>query len=486
MRLPPSVAATVRAAPTVWLHPHCSVVSLNSFVSRYLVCPIHERLLGRDTFRCARILDSSQWLAPTDLAELQRTKLSALFHHATMNTSFYRDRLRRAGVDPAMDDPGAALSSIPPLTKQDIRESAEEMIWRNAPHGVFSSHTGGSTGEPLAFFFDRRRQAYDQAARIRTHRWFGVEMGDRELYLWGSPTENLRTDRLKRWRDSCFNQRLVNAFDMSAATMDRYLDEWDRFRPACLFGYPSSIALLADHARGRAIDLTALRAVFVTGEVCHPHQRETIAAYFGAPVANGYGSREAGFIAHECPEGSMHITSENVIVEVLDEQGGVLPVGETGEIVVTHLDAYAMPMIRYRTGDVGRLKHGRCACGRGLGLMDIVLGRTTDFLYLPDGTVKHALSIIYPLREMPGVRQFHVVQDERYAVTVEIVADDDCGSLSEENVTEHVRRAIGNEVDLRVRFVDFIASTASGKYRYVESRVKRPCVTSCVETLSHV
>ena len=455
-------------------------------ISRYLICPLHERLLGRDTFRFARILEASQWLAPTDLKQLQQTKLSALFRHAVSNTSFYRERLRRAGVEPTTDEPGAVLSSIPPLTKQDIRESAAEMVWRDAPHGVFRSHTGGSTGEPLEFFFDRRRQAYDQAARIRTHRWFGVELGDRELYLWGSPIESSRTDRLKRWRDACFNQRLLNAFDMSTGTMDRYLDEWDRFRPACLFGYPSSIALLADHARGRTVNLEALRAVFVTGEVCHPHQRETIADYFGVPVANGYGSREAGFIAHECPKGSMHITSENVIVEILDEEGRLVPVGESGEIVVTHLDAYAMPMIRYRTGDVGRLKSGRCACGRGLEMLDVVLGRTTDFLYLPDGTVMHALSIIYPLREMAGVRQFRVVQDERYGVTVEIVTDDRGGRLSEETVKEQVRRVIGSDVDLSVRFVDRIESTASGKHRYVESRVKREVVDTDVEVSARV
>ena len=161
--------------------------------------------------------------------------------------------------------------------------------------------------------------------------------------------------------------------------------------------------------------------MFVTGEVCHTHDRETIFDYFKVPVANGYGSREAGFIAHECPEGGMHITAENVIVEIVDARSQPVSTGESGEIVVTHLDAYAMPFIRYRTGDIGRLKPGRCACGRGLPLIDVVEGRTTDFLYLPDGTVKHALSIIYPLREMDGVRQFGVTQGEDYGVPVEVI-----------------------------------------------------------------
>jgi phenylacetate-CoA ligase len=363
---------------------------------------------------------------------------------------------------------------LPLLSKEEIRSSTDDMLWHAAPGGLFRSNTGGSAGDPLIFYFDRRRQGYDQAARIRSRRWFDVDIGDREMYLWGSPIELARTDSVKRMRDALFNHRLLNAFNMSPRRMDEYLEEWDRFRPACLFGYPSSINLLVDHAtsRGRKLALGKLKAVFVTGEVCYPHQRETIGSYFGVPVANGYGSREGGFIAHECPEGGMHITAESVIVEIVDTGGTPLPVGETGEIVVTHLDAYAMPFIRYRTGDVGRLKPGRCTCGRGLPLMDVVQGRATDFLYLPDGDIKHALSIIYPLREIAGVRQFRVVQHEDYSVTVDVVADDRGERITHEAVAQRVRPIVGEDAGLRVELVDRIASADSGKHRYVVSHVQ--------------
>lgn len=345
------------------------------------------------------------------------------------------------------------------------------MLWHEAPGGLHRHNTGGSTGEPLTFHFDRRRQGYDQAARIRTHRWFGVDIGDRELFLWGSPIEWTRTDGVKRFRDALFNQRLLNAFDMSPQRIDAYIDAFNRFKPVCLFGYPSSIALLIDHARSRncRLDTRRLQAVFVTGEVCHPHQREAIAEYLGVPVADGYGSREAGFIAHECPLGQMHLTAENVIVEIINQNGAAQPVGTPGEIVVTHLDAYAMPFIRYRTGDIGRLKPGRCACGRGLPMMDVVQGRATDFLYLPDGTVKHALSIIYPLRAMEGVRQFRVTQHEDFGVVVDVVADDAKGGISREAVAHRVRPVLGDSVDLRVEIVPRIAAEGSGKFRYVVS-----------------
>jgi phenylacetate-CoA ligase len=277
-----------------------------------------------------------------------------------------------------------------------------------------------------------------------------------------------------------FNQRLLNAFDMSPRRMDECLDEWDRFRPHCLFGYPSSISLLVEHARarGRPLDTTCLAAVFVTGEVCHPYQRKDIADFFGVPVADGYGSREGGFIAHDCPLGNMHITAENVVVEVIDAGGCPLPPGQTGEIVITHLDNYAMPFIRYRTGDIGRLRAGRCACGRGLPLMDLIQGRSTDFLYLPDGTIKHALSIIYPLRETPGVRRFHVTQREDFSVLVEIVRDETGASISSGLIADRVRPVVGDAVVLDVRFVEQLRVAASGKHRQVVSHARRPLSVS--------
>jgi len=440
-------------------------------IVRYVVHPLHERLLSRRTFAYLKELEASQWASPDELRGLRDSKLRALLVHAQSRTAFYRRRFARAGVDPTRDEPWDALQRLPILSKPEIRESLDDMVWRDAPGGLFPYDTGGSSGDTLAFYFDRRRQGYDQAARIRSHRWFGVDAGDREAYLWGSPIETHRTNAVKCLRDALCNERLLSAFDMSPECMDGYLDDIERFRPACLFGYPSSLALLVDHARsrGRRMRLPQLRAVFVTGEVCYPHDREALESYFRVPVADGYGSREVGFIAHECPEGNSHVTAENVIVEIV-EDGRTVPPGETGEVVVTNLDAYAMPFIRYRTGDVGRLKAGRCACGRGLPMMDVVLGRSTDFLYLPDGNIKHGLSIIYPLRALGGVRSFRVMQDENYAVTVEVVCDERAARITLRSICERLRPVLGDEVELCVKKVERIGTSGSGKYRYVTSR----------------
>lgn len=449
------------------------------FWAGHVIAPLHEAVLRRPTFACLRELERSQWASPQEIRALQRRKLKALLRHAWSTTPFYRDRIGRmeqhpSGGDRGGCDPFEILSRIPTLTKSTIRCSIDQMLWRDAPGGLHERHTGGSCGQPLRFFLDKRRQAYDQAARARSHRWFGVNCGEREVYLWGSPIEFRTSDRAKRVRDRLFNHFMLNAFDMSPRRMTRYWHRIRRLRPSCLFGYPSSLALLARHAKSEALPRLhpGLKAVFVTGEVCLPHDRAILEEVFRVPVADGYGSREAGFIAHQCGAGQMHITGENVIVEIMQGETPVPP-GDSGEIVITHLDCYAMPMIRYRTGDVGRLLPGRCACGRGLPLMSVVEGRSTDFLYLPDGTTKHALSVIYPLRALPGIERFRVTQRVDYSLDVEVVVNEGVVSVSRASVASALQPVVGDHLALDVRFVKKIETSASGKFRYVISHAEQ-------------
>lgn len=457
-------------------------------ITRHLIFPLHEWLLRRRTFHYVRALEASQWLSPDEMAALQRRKLEALFSHAAARVPFYQQRFREAGVSPGSGgDPFELLRRLPLLSKDDIRRHESAMLWHDAPGGLHRHNTGGSTGEPLIFRVDRRRQGYDQAARIRTHRWFGADIGDRELYLWGSPIEWRRADSVKRFRDGLFNHRLLNAFELSPQHLEHYARVLSHYRPASLFGYPSSLALFARFLQDRGLPVAktaapgsgpscgfspGLQAVFVTGEVCLAHDRELIGEVFGVPVADCYGSREGGFVSHQCEEGSYHITAENLIVEILDAGGEALPAGEVGEIVVTHLDAYGMPFIRYRTGDHSRLLPGRCPCGRGLPLMDVVRGRRTDFLHLPDGTVRHALSIIYPLREQMGIAQFRVEQQADFSLNVMVVPGNGAATTLEPCLIERlVRPVVGSDCAVRVEIVERIPVSPSGKHRYVVSHV---------------
>jgi phenylacetate-CoA ligase len=267
--------------------------------------------------------------------------------------------------------------------------------------GLARFNTGGSSGEPLIFFIGKERVSHDVAAKWRATRWWGVDIGDPEIVVWGSPIELGSQDRIRALRDKLLRTELLPAFEMSEAKLDGMLAAIRHRRPKMLFGYPSALSHIARHAeaRGQRMDDLGVKVAFVTSERLYDEQRAAIERVFGCPVANGYGGRDAGFIAHQCPHGGMHITAEDIIVEIVDREGRVLPPGQAGEIVVTHLATRDFPFIRYRTGDVAVLDDARCACGRGLPMLKEIQGRSTDFVVAADGTVMHGLALIYVLRD---------------------------------------------------------------------------------------
>ncbi len=466
---------------------------MNRWIAGSVIMPLHERLMCRPTMRMAAELERTQWSEPQELRVLQLRKLRALLEHAWQNCPFYRRRMEQAGLCPADVESLEQLRALGLLSRTDVAEHRDEMVWQQVPGGLIRSNTGGSTGQPLVFYVDRRRQAAFKAARIRTHRWFGVEPGDRELYLWGAPAELTRQDRVKTLRDWMSNELLLDAFRMSPERMDHYLEQIEAFGPACIFGYPSSLGLLCRHAArsGRHIRTPDLKVVFVTGELLYDHQRREIEDYFGVPAVNGYGSRDGGFVAHECPEGSMHTMDEYMIVELLDEADRPVQPGCVGQIVITDLEAYGMPLIRYRTGDLARRPlhdEGQwcCPCGRGLGTLEVTQGRQTDLLVMPDGTIKHALSLIYVLRDVEAVGQFKIVQQEDLSIDVSVVAASGAeggtiGGHDRVRILQGLAAHLGGQVPCRVNQVPAIDPDRSGKHRYVVSHASQAADRPCAE-----
>jgi phenylacetate-CoA ligase len=441
-------------------------------VSRHVVYPLQERLLNRPTFSYLESLERSQWLPREEIEALQQEKLAALLSIAVKHSPWHAERIAAAGID-ASDFSPDDLRRLPTMTKEDARTNMERIRWPEVPGGAFRYNTGGSSGEPLIFHFGRWRQASDAAGRMRARRWWGVELGDREVYLWGAPVELSRTDRIKTLRDRLLNQLVLNAFEMSPANMDAYLEAVQAFRPKCVYGYASSVALLAARARTRGLRLRLpeLRVVCTTGEPLYPHQRTLIREVFGVPVANEFGSRDIGFTAHETPSGQMLLMSESMLLEVLDAEGRPAAPGALGEAVISGLCSDAQPFIRYRTGDLVRMAAEPCREGRGLHVLQEVSGRTTDFVVRADGTIMHALAVIYVLRAVAGIAQFKLIQHTVHDVEVQIVPDRRWTEKARGEVVAGLAARLGSEARIDLRLVDAIPSEASGKYRYVVSHV---------------
>ena len=447
-----------------------------SFISRFFF-PLHELAKRHATVGVRRALERSQWWSTEQLLQHQVQRMRAfLTDIGTGGTAVphYRELYARLGFDPRAVHGLADLQALPLLDKATIR-ARTEALKRPGARDLARFNTGGSSGEPLIFFIGKERVGHDVAAKWRATRWWGVDIGDPEMVVWGSPIELGSQDHIRAWRDRLLRTELLPAFEMNDAKLDAMVAAIRRRRPRMLFGYPSALSHIARHAarRGQRMDDLGIRVAFVTSERLYDEQRAAIVAAFGCPVANGYGGRDAGFIAHECPQGGMHITSEDIVVEIIGADGRPLPHGQAGEIVVTHLATRDFPFVRYRTGDVGVLDDQACPCGRGLPLLKEIQGRSTDFVVAADGTVMHGLALIYVLRDLPGLSAFKIIQHSVQRTEVQVVPEN--GTLlpaTRERIGTGLRARLGAGVVVDICPVAAIAAEKSGKFRYVVSHVE--------------
>lgn len=440
-----------------------------------LLFPLHEAWKSHDSVAVRRQLELSQWWSLDRLRALQLQRLQALLAHAQQHVPYYRALFASVGFDAnsvtSLDD----LARLPLLAKRDIASSGNcRYAFKSArARSLQRFNTGGSSGEPLVFYIGRERISHDVAAKWRATRWWGVDIGEAEVVVWGSPIELKAQDRLRLLRDKLLRSTLLPAFAMSVDKVDGFIDTIRRARPRMLFGYPSALNHIARRARdsGQALDGLGLRVAFVTSEKLYDEQRTLISETFGCPVANGYGGRDAGFIAHECPDGGMHITAEDIIVEIVDADGHPVPFGTSGSIVVTNLATRDFPFIRYATGDIGALGTEACPCGRGLPLLLRIEGRSTDFVTAHDGSVMHGLALIYILRDLPQVRAFKIIQESLHLTRVLIVALPLLDQATRSIIETGFKARLGPLVVIVIDEVAEIGAEASGKFRYVVSHI---------------
>lgn len=445
---------------------------MQAYVIKHILFPLHEKVLRRPTLRALTELERIERLPSEHIQEYQWRKLKALLRHAYQHVPYYRYLFQKLDFHPQDLRDWSDFAKLPFLTKEIIRHNIGSLKAKNlGPKDFIRMNTGGSTGEPLIFYVDRRRVAYDRAAHFRARRWWGVEIGEREVVLWGSPIELSAQDRLKECRDKVFNTKLLSAFRMSEEKMREYAQIIKKYRPKHMFGYASSFYLFSKFLRAHNIDLKdlGLKVIFVTADTLYDYQRAFISETFGCPVANGYGGRDLGFVAHECPLGGMHLT-EDIYVEIIRDNKPVQP-GELGEIVVTHLDNYAMPFIRYRSGDLAILSDKLCPCGRGSTLLKGIEGRATDFIVTPSGKIMHALSLIYILRDLPDIKAFKVIQKAKDYLVILLVKGPGFSENTEGKIKEEVRKIMEAPININFQYVKEIEPEKSGKYRYVVSEV---------------
>lgn len=447
--------------------------SLYTKLTSQFLFPLHEKLKKHNTVPLFNRLEQTQWLSTEHISAIQSEKLQGFIHQIVADVPYFRTLFKELSL--TADDIKSVqdLEKLPLLSKDVIRDNFNFFISSNA--GPLQRYnTGGSSGQPLVFMIGKDRTSHDVAAKWRATRWWNVDIGDKEIVAWGSPVELTKQDKIKVWRDKLFRSTLIPAFDLTGSKLLTFIQQIKDIKPTMLFGYPSVFHLIAQSAEKHQIDLTGLgiKVVFVTSERLYPYQRELIEKVFKAPVANGYGGRDAGFIAHQCPAGGMHISAEDIIVEIVDHEGKPVPNGVQGEIVITHLATRDFPFVRYRTGDIAALSNENCSCGRGLPLLEQLEGRSTDFVVASNGTIMHGLALIYILRDIPLIDGFKIIQHSLQHTQIQLVtANNKLEQQTEQLIVRQLQQRLGPDVEIELQYVPEIAPEKSGKYRYVISKV---------------
>ena len=436
------------------------------------VVRLKDAALGRDVLGLLRELRTTERLPEDQLRELQATRLGAVLAWAGAHAPYYRELFREGGIDPrAIRDP-SDLARIPVLTRSLVRARNAELVAPKYRRGfVQTVHTSGSTGEPLSVQCDAPAMSHHLANRLRGRAWHGIAVGDPELRVWDDPRAYVGQSLAKRafWtadavKDRLLNVRKVAATDLSEGALASWERELRRVRPAVIYGYASSICLFARylHDRGTECRDLPVRAVVLTGEKAMPDQKRLVADVLDAAVVEEYGSAECGIIAFECPEGRLHTSDESVVLEIAEPDADGM-----GPLLVTTLSNRVMPLVRYEIGDVGSRSAERCPCGRGLGIVREVAGRSTDFLVDWRRQRVHAFRLMHVLQRFSKIVRYRIVQ--RAVGAVELVAH--VTTALDESETARIvfafREALGEETDVRIRYVSAIPVDASGKHRFL-------------------
>jgi phenylacetate-CoA ligase len=432
---------------------------------------LYETVTGRHFLDRMRQLDKTQWLDRSELLALQRQKLHRLLDYAYQYVPYYGRAFDQAGFRPSdiLQDP-TSFQRIPYLTKALIRENFDDLITTEASRrrGLNESSTAGSTGQPLVFMQDTAFR--DQATAELHHHltWSGWTFGEPHAYIFGASFEagyarNLRA----RLMNLLLNRFIVNAYVLSEEGMHEFAAEAMSRRPQLLFGYASSLFRFAQFLGQNAqYDLSFVEAVFSTSEVLYPAQRELVAETLGCQVFNRYATRELGALACECEAHTgLHTSFENAYIELLKD-GAPAESGEAGDMVVTNLSNFGMPLIRYQLADAAEWHPEQyCPCGRSHPMIKIVEGRHNDLLRRRDGGYVWG-GIGNPLWTIQGVSKFQFIQKSLDYVVVRVVKDEPLSENQQNAVETAVKTALGDHVRLDFEFPDDIPVERSGKHRY--------------------
>lgn len=432
------------------------------------------QLLRPSLMRAHRGLEAAARLDPEQILRLQRERSIAMARFAFENTEFYRTRYTKAGFSLGDLSHAENFQYLPTISKRDIREHSDEIVVENVPARFrLSSTTGGSTGEPLTLYHDRRAPV--AAMWWRVYRWWGVLPSDNRAYIQreGRTRRRQRVEQIEWWPTI---QLFLNARAMTNSSMEKFVSDWNRYRPVLLNGYVGGVHEFARFIQEQSLSIARPRAIGVTASPITRSQRSYLEDILKAPVYDQYRSSEVPWIAAQCRmQSGLHVLSDLRVVEIVDEAGLVVPDGTDGEVIVSDLTNRVFPILRYRLGDRTSKIVQHCACKLPFERLSEIKGRVIDMLWLPSGRRISGVAFTGIFNEQPeAVKQFQIHQLEDYSIMVVcVVGSRELSGTYVQSVADSISQIVDHEVPVSVEYVPEIQHEG-GKVRVVRSDVVRP------------
>ena len=410
-------------------------------------------------------LDQTQWWPATRIEEEQLKQLSLLLRHAYAHVPFWRERLSSARYEPGMQPTREWLRSLPLLNRADIQAVDGALLCRAVPreHGmIVKGETSGSTGRPVVYYGTELKRFFWRVFTMRDHLWHRRDLSA----TLASIRKNAREKERDGWgpsTDVAFHTGKCLGFDIKN-DIDTQL-RWLQSRgPEYLITNAYNLYWLGRRSLELGIRIPNLRQARCFGGTFPADTREVIKRAWGVPLADIYTSEEAGYIALQCPEHDhYHAQSENLIVEILDDQGRPCAPGEIGKVVLTPLLNFAMPLFRYAIGDCAEAG-APCPCGRGLPVITRILGRQRNIMTLPDGTRRWPSFPSTKWTKAVPVRQLQIIQRSLTRMDVRIVMDRALTMDDRQRLIGALQDCLGYPFEMQVEQFPEIPRSATHKF----------------------
>lgn len=440
-----------------------------ALLSVYLSCArIHTPQLSRQSKLYYEELRRSQWLRPEELKKLQDAKLRALIHHSYQHVPFYREQINKRGL--GLEDIKACedLHKLPLLTKDLVQQNLYFNLLsdNHDKKRTLRLSTVASDGQPFTLFADKHQVEINWASKLRSMEWTGYTFGDRQAALSEMPKPHSLWARFRQTLEALLSRKITfNLFRTSPTELRNFRTRISQFRPAAVHGTTESVQLLATTLANENISSVRPTSFITDGEALPEEHKRVSEDYLCSRIFNNYRCREFSAFAHECEARSgYHIDAESYIIEILKD--GVLAApGEIGEIVITDLNNYCMPLIRYRTGEfaVAMEPQHRCRCGRGLPMIGRIIKHTPFAPFIDREGCFITKGFLFDFFEDYGylMKRIAVEQQGPGQLVLRIVKSSRFTSEEFEKALNNLRGLIKDTIVIEIEFVNDPASPKS-------------------------